>query len=54
MSTHAGSLGHRRWGIPRTKHQSSAFSAFAELGFDHSTFLRTVVAASLGSRGLLT
>lgn len=32
---------------------SSAYHSFAELGFDHPAFLRAVVAASLGARGLL-
>jgi D-alanine-D-alanine ligase len=32
---------------------SSAFSSVAELGLEHATFLRAVVAATLASRGLL-
>lgn len=32
---------------------SSAFSSMAELGIDHPTFLRTVVAATLGARAAL-
>jgi D-alanine-D-alanine ligase len=38
---------------PGLSTESSAYSSFAELGFDHSAFLRAVVAATLGSRGLL-
>ena len=33
---------------------NSAFSSVAELGLDHPRFLRLVVAATLGSRGLLS
>jgi D-alanine-D-alanine ligase len=32
---------------------SSAFASLAELGFDHPSFLRVVVAATLASRGLI-
>jgi D-alanine-D-alanine ligase len=32
---------------------NSAFSSLAELGFDYASFIRIVVAATLGSRGLL-
>jgi hypothetical protein len=31
----------------------SAFHSFAELGFDHAGFLRTVVAATLSSQEML-
>lgn len=33
---------------------SSAFHSFAALGFDHPSFLRVVVGATLGARGLLS
>lgn len=32
---------------------SSAFQSLAQLGFDHSAFLRTVVASTFGAKGLL-
>lgn len=34
--------------------KSSAYLSLAELGFDHPTFLRAVVAATLGNEGVLT
>jgi D-alanine-D-alanine ligase len=34
--------------------ENSAFQSLAHLGFDHPSFLRAVVAATLGSKGLLT
>jgi D-alanine-D-alanine ligase len=38
---------------PGIGRKSSAFLSLAALGFDHSAFLRAVVAATLGSEGLL-
>jgi D-alanine-D-alanine ligase len=39
---------------PGLSTESSAFASLAEYGFDHPSFLRVVIAATLGSRGLLT
>jgi D-alanine-D-alanine ligase len=38
---------------PGLSKASSAFSSLSDLGFDHPAFLRTVVAATLATRGLL-
>lgn len=38
---------------PGLSEASSAFASLSQLGFDHPSFLRLVVAATLGARGLL-